>query len=65
MIVLTNSQWEDLKAVCKTRPLEENELEDAQENAHDGGNFNDTLDRGFDLGYRTACDEVRAIFGWD
>ncbi|AMR79439.1 hypothetical protein [Cupriavidus nantongensis] len=40
---------------------EPDELENAHENADDGGNFNDTLDSGIALGERLLADEIRGL----
>ena len=40
---------------------EQDEVENAHENADDGGNFNDTLDSGISLGERLLADEIRGL----
>jgi hypothetical protein len=64
--MLNPEQLQALKDLIRgMEPVGEDEIEEAMENASDGGNFNDTWDNGYDMGCRAMADDIRSILGLD
>ncbi|MEF2249316.1 hypothetical protein RSP795_10280 [Ralstonia solanacearum] len=58
----TDAFLADLRALLGKYPeLSEGAIDEAHANADDSGNFNDTLDRGINLGERLLAEEVGGL----